>query len=174
MANRFWTVTACGGYCSHGETFFREDEVLWWGKGGLLVGQSVERIAFLRTLLEELPGVPEAALEHLGGNPNGNDSDSGMAAFGAAMMRMPEASRTAFMAELIPMVCGNEHYQLTYLGRTCPAWLDVYCPAEGTFRAEVIDIWDMTRTPAGTVTGSGRIKLPAKEGQAVLLTKMEA
>lgn len=174
MANRFWTVMACGGYCTHGETFFREDEILWWGKGGLLVGQSVERIAFLRNLLEELPGVPEAALGNLGGNPNGNDSDSGMAAFGAAMMRMPEASCTAFIAELIPMVCGNEHYQLTYLGRTCPAWLDVYCPAEGIFRAEVIDIWDMTRTPAGTVTGSGRIKLPAKEGQAVLLTKTEA
>lgn len=172
MVNRFWTVMACGGYCTHGETFFREDEILWWGKGGELTGSSVERISFLRSLLEELPGVPEAALGSLAGNPNGNETDGGMAAFGAAMMRMPEDTRTAFIAELIPMICANPDYMLYYLGRTCPAWLDVHCPGEGAFRAEVIDIWDMTRTPAGEITGGGRIKLPAKEGQAILLTKI--
>ena len=89
------------------------------------------------------------------------------------MMRMPEDSRTAFIAELIPMICANPDYMLYYLGRTCPAWLDVHCPGEGAFRAEVIDIWDMTRTPAGEITGGSRLKLPAKEGQAVLLTKIQ-
>lgn len=36
MANRFWTAMACGGYCTHGETYYRDDRVLWWGKGGNL------------------------------------------------------------------------------------------------------------------------------------------
>ena len=62
-----------------------------------------------------------------------------------------------------------EQYRVYYLGRTCPAWQDVQCPDEGEFTAQVIDVWNMTRTPAGTVTRQGKIPLPAKEEQAVLL-----
>lgn len=173
MVNRFWTVVACGGYATHGETFYREDELLWWGKGGMLQGESVARIAFLRQLLESLPGTPQVVMALLSMDPNGNAGDSGMGAFGAAMMRMPEASRTAFVAELIPMIFGNNAYRIYYLGRTCPAWLDVQCPGDGCYHAEAIDVWNMTRTPAGQIVGSGRIKLPAREGQAVLLWKNE-
>ncbi|MEH7098174.1 DUF5060 domain-containing protein, partial [Neobacillus vireti] len=36
MVHRFWTVMVLGGYCTHGETFHRDDEVLWWAKGGEL------------------------------------------------------------------------------------------------------------------------------------------
>ena len=74
---------------------------------------------------------------------------------------------------MLPMVFGNEQYRIYYLGRTCPAWLDVECPSEGTFTAEVIDVWDMIRTPAGMVSSTGRIALPAREGQAVLVQKTE-
>ena len=70
---------------------------------------------------------------------------------------------------MLPMVFGNDRYRIYYLGRTCPAWQDVRCPDEGEFVVEVIDVWNMTRSPAGTVTDKGRIPLPAKEGQAVLL-----
>lgn len=171
MVHRFWTTVCCGGYCTHGETFFREDEVLWWGKGGQITGKSVARIAFLRSLLEELPGSPNAVMEMLPDHPNGEEEHTDV--FGTAMMRMPEASRIAFTAELIPMICGNEAYRLYYLGRTCPAWLDVQCPGEGEYAAEIIDIWEMTRSKAGIVSGTVRIALPATEGQAVLLMKME-
>lgn len=166
MVNRFWITVACGGWCTHGETFYREDEVLWWGKGGELRGQSVPRIEFLRELLKSLPGVPKAAMASMSADPNGGE---GMGVFGEAMMKMPEAARNAYVAELIPMVFGNDKYRIYYLGRTCPAWLDVQCPAEGEYAAEVIDVWDMTRTSAGTIAGAGRISLPAREGQAVLL-----
>lgn len=34
MVNKFWTVCVQGGYCTHGETYWNEEEVLWWSKGG--------------------------------------------------------------------------------------------------------------------------------------------
>lgn len=56
MVHRFWTAVASGGYCTHGETYLNSDEILWWSKGGKLTGQSPERIAFLRDIVESLPG----------------------------------------------------------------------------------------------------------------------
>lgn len=46
----------CGGWCGHGETYWSDDDVLWWSKGGVLKGTSPARIAFLRRVLEEAPG----------------------------------------------------------------------------------------------------------------------
>lgn len=166
MVHCFWTTVACGGWCTHGETFYNPEEILWWGKGGRLHGESVRRIAFLRQLLESLPGIPRPLMENLSADPNGGGN---MGAFGAAMMRMPKGIRTAYIAELVPMVCGHESWRLYYLGRSCPAWLDVQCPGPGRFAVQVIDIWAMTRTPAGKIDGAGRVTLPGREGQAVLL-----
>ncbi len=55
LLRRFWEGTVGGGYVGHGETYFDADEILWWSKGGELHGQSPERIAFLRRILEEGP-----------------------------------------------------------------------------------------------------------------------
>ncbi|MBD2846473.1 DUF5605 domain-containing protein [Paenibacillus sp. IB182496] len=55
MTRRFWDVVARGGYCTHGETFVHEHDVIWWAKGGVLHGESPARIAFLRRILEEAP-----------------------------------------------------------------------------------------------------------------------
>lgn len=56
MTRRFWEAAVRGGWCGHGETYWAEDEVLWWSKGGVLKGGSPARIAFLRRVLEEAPG----------------------------------------------------------------------------------------------------------------------
>ncbi|MGN0746024.1 MAG: hypothetical protein ACI4ML_05055 [Aristaeellaceae bacterium] len=56
MTHRFWRVIASGGYCTHGETFLADDDVLWWARGGRLKGESPARIAFLRGIVEGLPG----------------------------------------------------------------------------------------------------------------------
>jgi len=56
MTRRFWEAAVRGGWCGHSETYWAEDEVLWWSKGGVLKGLSPERIAFLRRILEEAPG----------------------------------------------------------------------------------------------------------------------
>jgi hypothetical protein len=39
----------------HGETYLEPHDVLWWSKGGVLRGQSPERLAFLRKVLEDSP-----------------------------------------------------------------------------------------------------------------------
>lgn len=56
MTHRFWQAVAQGGYGGHSETYMHPQDELWWSKGGKLYGRSVERIAFLRQVLEGLPG----------------------------------------------------------------------------------------------------------------------
>jgi hypothetical protein len=55
LTHRFWQGVVGGGYVTHGETFLRPDEAIWWSKGGTLEGESPARIAFLRRILEEGP-----------------------------------------------------------------------------------------------------------------------
>jgi hypothetical protein len=56
LVRRFWEAAVRGGYGGHGETYYRDDEVIWWAKGGELRGESPARIAFLRALIAEVPG----------------------------------------------------------------------------------------------------------------------
>lgn len=55
LVRRFWEATVRGGYLSHGETYLDPGDVLWWSKGGALKGESPDRLAFLRQILDELP-----------------------------------------------------------------------------------------------------------------------
>ena len=55
LVHRFWTGTAGGGYVGHGETYYNDEEVLWWSKGGVLRGDSPPRLAFLRQVLDDGP-----------------------------------------------------------------------------------------------------------------------
>lgn len=55
MVSRFWEGFARGGYVGHGETYVHPEDILWWAKGGKLYGQSPDRIAFLRKIMEEGP-----------------------------------------------------------------------------------------------------------------------
>lgn len=52
---KFWRGFCRGGYVGHGETYYNPQEVLWWSKGGVLRGKSVERIRFLRRIVETAP-----------------------------------------------------------------------------------------------------------------------
>ena len=56
MVRRFWLGMTSGVYVGHGETYLAPDDVLWWGRGGKLHGESAPRIAFLRRIVEESPG----------------------------------------------------------------------------------------------------------------------
>ena len=55
MVHRFWEGTIAGAYVGHGECYLDPQDVLWWAKGGKLKGQSPQRIAFLRDILESAP-----------------------------------------------------------------------------------------------------------------------
>jgi hypothetical protein len=56
LVRRAWEGAMRGGYVNHGETYFNEQEELWWSKGGDLVGDSPARIAFLTRITEAVPG----------------------------------------------------------------------------------------------------------------------
>lgn len=53
LVQRFWIGTVCGVFVGHGETYRHPKDLLWWAKGGRLRGDSPERIAFLRRVVEE-------------------------------------------------------------------------------------------------------------------------
>lgn len=55
MVRRFWEASVRGGYATHGETYWNEQEELWWSKGGVLHGESSARIAFLKALVKDSP-----------------------------------------------------------------------------------------------------------------------
>jgi hypothetical protein len=59
MASYFWQAGLSGGFPTHGDTFINtaddSTEVRWWAKGGVLMGESPERIRFFRKIMEEAP-----------------------------------------------------------------------------------------------------------------------
>jgi len=55
VVRRFWEGTIAGGYLTHGETFYSEDEIIFWAKGGELRGESLPRLEFLRDIVEASP-----------------------------------------------------------------------------------------------------------------------
>ena len=64
LTEKFWRGVTNGGYVGHGETYVTENpinfpekssDILWWSKGGVLRGESPERIKFLRSILESAP-----------------------------------------------------------------------------------------------------------------------
>ena len=59
LVAHFWMGGLTGGYVTHGECYRRvedkSDDILWWGKGGTLKGQSPPRITFFDEIMEDLP-----------------------------------------------------------------------------------------------------------------------
>lgn len=183
LVNRFWTACTMGGYCSHGETFMNPDEILWWSKGGVLHGESPARIAFLRGILEELPGdldYSESMLElscREGIFPEGADPQT-VSLF--QMIRGVINSVSEVRAQghfdkerIISGHCGEEAY-LRYFARQCACEGDLELPESGNYNVEVIDVWEMTRkTVLKNVHGLVTVPMPGKEGIAILAKKTE-
>jgi len=55
LVHRFWEIACRGGYPGHAEVLLTDEHVMWWNKGGELRGESVERIAFLKQLMQSGP-----------------------------------------------------------------------------------------------------------------------
>lgn len=55
MAYRIWEGVSRGGFVAHGESLKQPDGRCWSIHGGALLGESRDRIAFLRGLLEDAP-----------------------------------------------------------------------------------------------------------------------
>ena len=59
MTMRFWHGTLSGCYVGHGETYKHPEDLLWWSKGGILRGQSPERITYLKEFMKTAPPFEE-------------------------------------------------------------------------------------------------------------------
>lgn len=183
MVNRFWTAFVQGGYCTHGETFMDENDVLWWAKGGVLHGESPERIAFLRQIMEELPENLQAQKDRMNAmtasqfremvsNP---DILAGLDGLLKALSKLSDAQleQVKEKSRKIAGHCKEEVY-LYYFGRQCTSAAEIELPENGDYDIEVIDVWEMTRkkTMSG-VHGKINVKLPGKEGIAVLAKRIK-
>ena len=188
MVRRFWRCYASGAYCTHGETFLSDDEILWWARGGQLKGESPRRIAFLRQVMESLPGPL---------TPNENNIWSVVLPEGEALekaletvpeemrvfcrrladsiRRMDERDRTAHLSgeHAWEAHCGEETY-LTYFDLQCYGEQTVKLPEDRSYKAELIDVWNMTReTIAENISGETKLTLPGRDNLALLITRTE-
>lgn len=178
LVNRAWTAVTSGGFITHGETFLREDEVLWWAKGGWLVGQSTERFAFLKSIQYELGNAEPYHSDRFVINPNESNKDPQAVAlmdhFEFVFRSLPEFDRRLLMMQFSTCILQNKDYRLQYIGRQCPSLIDLQLPEEGSYRVEVIDVWEMSRTiTQEKVNGNICITLPSKEGIAILVSRLE-
>ena len=146
LTRRFWEVSVRGGYCTHGETYLRENNILWWAKGGELTGSSPARIAFLRRILEDMGGIDP--------DPTHKDWD---AVWGHSGNPIPVSMDTPFGEMTINMTTD----MICYFGFSRPAFRNFRLPQETKYKVDIIDTWNMTvSTLPGTYSGETRIDLP--------------
>lgn len=184
MVNRFWITFVLGGYCTHGETIaengdLNDDIVLWWAKGGVLRGESSERIAFLRKIMEELPGDLDpvrsmwdrkSMLEKM----KDPETAAMVPTVVKEIMKMPEEDFQNFMDgnREIAGHCGESVY-MQYYAEHCTCIGSLLLPKEYKYDVEVIDTWEMTRRKVlSDVSGNVRVSLPGKEGMLVMAKRV--
>lgn len=181
MVRRFWKALCCGAYCTHGETFYSDDDILWWARGGVLKGESPERIGFCRRIIESLPGHLEgerSALTRLTPLMEMQESEQE-----AMLCRAPEKYRRLVRAlitsgEDAASFIHSETAYYAHIGTDCflrfydtrPTARDTLTlPEDRKYSIQVIDTWNMTvETVATGVSGSYVVKLPSRENMAVL------
>lgn len=187
MTARFWQAVAQGGYCTHGETFLDPDTkdednaVVFWSKGGSLQGESPARIRWLRDLVESLPGPLDPQQGRFS-----NLVDFTSEEINRLLPLVPESTKALLTSfnKLTDYERGilrageynfagqvGEKAYLWYLYRqTCARYL-ITLPKDKTYKVEVLDTWNMTRSAfADHVSGEVQVRLPGKEFMAILAT----
>ena len=173
MMNKFWMAVAQGGYCTHGETFLSEDEILWWSRGGVFKGESVPRIAFLKEIVD-MTDEPftycgyefsREQYEAINADPSLAEND-----FWRAVCRTPwDRAKGAMLNGKEYAATAGEKIYIKYLERKCAAITDFNLSDKYTYNVELIDAWNMTRETILTgVSGKLKVNLPGKEGMALL------
>ncbi len=177
MSSRFWSACIGGGYCTHGETFLDKDsEIVWWARGGKLIGGSPARIAFLKDFLYSLPG-PVEPKEQLGLMYMTREqivqakkqTPEAFKSFLDSAVRMTDLEKMCFLAgeHCFEGHVGDQVY-LTYIDHFQPIEYPITLPEDRKFRVEVIDTWDMTRTTVLTgVSGNVTVPMPGKTMVAI-------
>lgn len=118
LVNRYWLTLCRGGYIGHGETFMDDADELWWAKGGVLRGEAVSRIAFLRKILED-------------------DAAHGLT---------PLLERGTTFKRVSAVADGEVRY--IYFSEHQPVEWGLGLPeTDGDYEIDLIDIWNMTISP---------------------------
>ena len=139
MTSYFWMAGLSGAHGMHGEVFKNdsdgESEVRWWAKGGRLMGESPERIAFFKKIIEEAPlteMLPELA-------DNGN---------------------AEYLNNNIYTLSKKGDYYLSYVADSAQT-IKIYLEGEADYSLQVIDTWNMV-TVAEENVGSGNFSYKTK------------
>ncbi len=184
MTARFWRIMTSGGYCTHGETFLDpHNDVVWWAKGGKLIGESPKRIQFLKDFIYSLPSPIEPFEEGLLGIVNLPPEQRGDTSKGSMMFQSllqavdrmtPEEKQVFFALEYCYKGhCSDDAFLYYYDTRTC-AMDTLNLPENHTYKLELIDTWCMTREIiTEKASGKTTIQLPGKEYIAVLATRTD-
>lgn len=174
LVHRFWEGTVAGGYVTHGETYYNDAEKLWWAKGGTLVGQSVDRIAFLKTILEAAPDEGLDPMPFTG--PYKIMMAGGLDHADLRQLIAPNPGEEGWARVGVNFAtAGQPHrYYLTYFGHNQPGEFAVPVPQGETYRATLIDTWEMTETVlAERVTRGDLLHFRGKPYQAVRLERVD-
>lgn len=144
MTSYFWQAGLTGGYGTHGDTFKNDSdeatEVRWWAKGGALMGDSPERIAFFKNIMEEAP-VTEMTPRIV--------SLSGLA--------IPDTIPDQDFADLVEQLNHNVYhfskegaYYLAYAADSAQV-IELNLSGTASYQLEVIDTWNMNISSEGEV-----------------------
>jgi hypothetical protein len=155
MTSYFWKAGLSGVYGTHGETYKNdsddETEVRWWAKGGTLMGESSERIAFFKSIMEESPVkamnpklVPLSELEVPDTIPD-KDSSGDL---------IEELNKNIYI------LFKEGGYYLTY-AKDSGQTITLNLPGDKDYNLEVIDTWNM-KTLSEEVVSPGNFQHETK------------
>ncbi len=179
MTARLWMAIASGAYCTHGETFIDENDIVWWAKGGKLKGRSPERIGFLRDIVESLPApikpykaAPFEFMDNLPDEVKANFDATPAGSSFALAIAQADPEENAVLEVFEHEYTGRSQdcsVLIKYLYQRCQAFDRLSLPEGKTYKVEVIDTWNMTRTTVSEkASGMIRVDLPGKPYMAVL------
>lgn len=142
LVRRFWEAACRGGYGGHSETYICDENVLWWSHGGILHGESSERIAFLKNILEQLPKNCLA----------------------------PYKSSWDDVCGISENADGRKCY-IFYYSFMRPSFREYYFDDDTEYSIEVIDTRNMTINNLGSFCGKFTVPLPSRQYMAVRITE---
>lgn len=152
LVARHWLGFAAGGYVGHGETYFNDEEILWWSKGGELHGDSPARLQFLRDIIEAVPAP--------GLFPAYRQSAMGQRIIGGAYNGITAGHV-------------GDDYLLVYFWMHQQHYKEFDMPAGKSYKVDIIDTWNMTITPfADNVSGRIKVEIPRQKYMAVRIQRV--
>lgn len=179
MIHRFWCAYCSGAFATHGETYLSDEDILWWSKGGKLKGGSPAGIAFLREMMEQLPGALEPWAEPVWilYEPDLDGENSEEMLVDNPFMKL-SASLSAAEKDALALkdsaYCGHfeDEVFIKYYGIQRPSRSCMILPKGHTYRIEMIDTLEKKKTVlAEGVSGIAWFTMPGKEKMAVLALK---